>query len=146
MPNCFDQEVTMTRIEIAVPVLLVASVERSADWYKRVLRFEAECFPDEPPYAFAILTRDSAQLMLQRASSGETAGPVNPKAWSVYLRLSGQRLLEFHNQIRLETKVLAGPWRKPYCDVEFEIADPDGHRLCVGEVLPDGVQLPEPPE
>jgi catechol 2,3-dioxygenase-like lactoylglutathione lyase family enzyme len=136
----------MARIDTAVPVLRVADVDRSVDWYRRVLRFEADCFPDEPPYAFAILTRDGATLMLQRVSSGERAGPTNPEEWSVYLRLSGGKLLELHDQVRLETKVLAGPWRKFYCNVEFEIADPDGHRLCLGEVLPDSVQLAEPLE
>jgi hypothetical protein len=136
----------MMRIDRAVPVLRVADVDRSVNWYRRVLRFDAECFPAEPPYAFAILTRDGAELMLQRVSSGERSGPVDPEAWSVYLRLSGQKLLELHDEVRAETKVLAGPCRKTYCQAEFEIADPDGHRLCLGELLPDSVQLPESPE
>jgi catechol 2,3-dioxygenase-like lactoylglutathione lyase family enzyme len=136
----------MMRLVSAVPVLRVADVDRSVDWYRRVLRFDAECFPAEPPYAFAILTRDGAELMLQRVSSGESSGPVNPEGWSVYLRVSGQKLLELHDEIRIETEVLAGPWRKAYGQAEFEVVDPDGHRLCVGELLPDSVQLPEPPE
>lgn len=138
--------VMMTRIEGAAPVLRVADVDRSVAWYRRVLRFDADCFPDEPPHAFAILTRDGATIMLQGVSPGEQAGPLDPGNWSVYLRLSGEKLLELHEQVRLETKVLAGPWRKFYCNVEFEIADPDGHRLCLGEVLPDNVQVASPPE
>lgn len=136
----------MTRIEGATPVLRVADVDRSVEWYRRVLRFDADCFPDKPPHEFAILTRDGARIMLQRVSPGEKAGPMDPETWSVHLRLSGTKLLELHDQVRLETKVVAGPWRKFYCDVEFEIADPDGHRLCLGEVLPDRVQVPSPPE
>jgi catechol 2,3-dioxygenase-like lactoylglutathione lyase family enzyme len=141
-----DSEVSVTRIERAVPVLRVADVDHSVDWYKRVLGFDAECFPDKPPSVFAILTRDGAEIMLQSVSRAEHAGPPNPDTWSVYLRLSGQELLELHDQIELVTKVLAGPWRRFYRDVEFEIADPDGHRLCLGEVLPDSVPLPSPPE
>jgi catechol 2,3-dioxygenase-like lactoylglutathione lyase family enzyme len=136
----------MTRIEGATPVLHVADVDRSVEWYRRVLSFNADCFPDEPPREFAILTRDAARIMLQRVSPGEKAGPMNPATWSVHLRLSGEKLLELHDQVALETKVVAGPWRRFYCDVEFEIADPDGHRLCLGEVLPDSVQVPSPPE
>ena len=136
----------MLRIEDAAPVLRVADVDLSVEWYRRVLRFDADCFPDEPPHAFAILARDGARIMLQRVAPGEKAGPMNPETWSVYLRLSGEELLQLHDQVRLETKVLAGPWRKFYCNVEFEIADPDGHRLCLGEVLPDTVQVPSSPE
>jgi catechol 2,3-dioxygenase-like lactoylglutathione lyase family enzyme len=132
----------MTRIERAVPVLRVADVGMSVDWYRRVLGFEAECFPDEPPHEFAILRRDGAELMLQRVASGEKPGPANSGTWSVYLRLSGEGLLALHDHVSLHTTVLAGPWRKVYCDAEFEIADPDGHRLCLGELLPESVQLP----
>jgi catechol 2,3-dioxygenase-like lactoylglutathione lyase family enzyme len=136
----------MTRIERAVPVLRVADVGRSIDWYQRVLGFTADCFPDEPPHEFAIITRDGAELMLQRVAPGEKAGPVSSSSWSVYLRLSGEALLSLHDQVKLHTAVLAGPWRKFYCDAEFEIADPDGHRLCLGELLPESVQLPSPLE
>ena len=136
----------MTRIEGAVPVLRVADVDRSVEWYKRVLGFEAQCFPDQPPYEFAVVTRDGAEIMLQRVSTGERAGPVNTDTWSVYLRLSGEQILRLHDEVKLVTTVLAGPWRKFYCDAEFEIADPDGHRLCLGEVLPATVELPAPSE
>lgn len=135
----------MARIEKAVPVLQVADVDRSIDWYRRVLGFDAECFPDEPPFEFAIIGRDGAEIMLQRVGA-EHAGPVHRDTWSVYLRLSGEELLQLHERVALETKVLAGPWRKFYCNVEFEIADPDGHRLCLSEVLPDSLQLPSPSE
>ncbi len=139
-------ELHMTRIDKALPVLRVADVGRSVAWYERVLGFEADCFPDDPPYVFAIVKRDGAEIMLQRVSPTEQAVPPSRESWSVYLRLSGERILEVHERVKGETAVLAGPWRKVYCDVEFEIADPDGHRLCLGELLPDTIQLPSPPE
>jgi hypothetical protein len=134
----------MTTIVRAIPVLRVADVGLSVEWYRRVLGFEADCSPSEPPHAFAMITRDGAELMLQRVAPGEKAGPVSADTWSVYLRLSGEGLLQLCDQVKLHTPVLAGPWRKFYCDAEFEIADPDGHRLCLGELLPDSVQLPSP--
>src|SRR6187431_1745175 len=106
----------MTSIERSVPVLCVADVGRSVDWYKRVLGFEGDCFPDAPPHEFAIVTRGGAELMLQRVARGERAGPVNSNGWSVYLRLSGEGILQLLEQIQLETPVLAGPWRKFYGD------------------------------
>jgi catechol 2,3-dioxygenase-like lactoylglutathione lyase family enzyme len=139
-------ELHMTRIDNAVPVLRVADVGRSIAWYERVLGFKAECFPDTPPYDFAILNRDGAEIMLQRVSPPEQAGPPSQESWSVYLRLAGEHILELHERVKGETAVLAGPWRRFYCNVEFEIADPDGHRLCLGEVLPDTVNVPSPPE
>lgn len=136
----------MTRINKTAPVLRVADVSRSIAWHERVLGFKADCFPDTPPYDFAILKRDGAEIMLQRVSPPEQAGPLSRESWSVYVRLSGERILELHEQVKGGTAVLASPWRRFYCDVEFEIAEPDGHRLCLGEVLPDTVRLPSPPE
>jgi catechol 2,3-dioxygenase-like lactoylglutathione lyase family enzyme len=134
----------MTTIVRAIPVLRVADVGRSVEWYRRVLGFEADGSPGEPRHAFAMITRDGAELMLQGVAPGEEAGPVSADTWSVYLRLSGEGLLQLCDQVKLHTPVLAGPWRKFYCDAEFEIADPDGHRLCLGELLPDSVELPSP--
>jgi hypothetical protein len=56
----------MSKVESAVPVLQVADVERSSNWYASVLGFVAESFPESPPYTFAILRRDGAEVMLQR--------------------------------------------------------------------------------
>jgi len=109
-------------------------------------RVRGRLLPDEPPHEFAIVTRGGAELMLQRVARGEKAGPVNSNGWSVYLRLSGEGILQLLEQIQRDTPVLAGPWRKFYGDVEFEIADPDGHRLCLGELLPESIQLPSPKE
>ena len=47
------------RFERAVPVLQVADVGRSIDWYVAAFGFEADPFPPKPPYGFAILRRAS---------------------------------------------------------------------------------------
>ncbi len=135
----------MTKVEGAIAVLGVADVERSVAWYGQVLGFEAQCFPQQPPYVFAILTRDRAEVMLQRVAPN-ASGPVDPKVWSLYLRLSGAELLQLHARVASSTQVLVGPWRKPYGDAEFEIADPDGHRIVLGEVLPTDIDLPSSSE
>jgi hypothetical protein len=55
----------MSAYERAVPVLQVAGVEISVRWYADVLSFTPNTFPANPPFSFAILRRDGAELMLQ---------------------------------------------------------------------------------
>ncbi|MGE3820269.1 MAG: VOC family protein [Isosphaeraceae bacterium] len=136
----------------ATPVLQVDDVARSVAWYTEALGFSGDPFPDAPPYEFAILTRDRAEVMLQRRRPAEAADakgspPAPPAApppngWSVYLRLKGGELLPFAEAVRARTTILRGPERMFYQQVEFEVADPDGHRICVGEPLPPDVDVP----
>ena len=61
------------RFERAVPVLQVADVSRSIDWYVAAFGFDPDPFPPNPPYSFAILRRDGAEMMLQDATSSPPA-------------------------------------------------------------------------
>lgn len=132
----------------ATPVLQVYDVARSIAWYSDVLGFQADPFPAEPPFAFAILARDRAEVMLQRArpaglSDAPGLAPAGPSpGWSVYLRLRGGNLLGFAEEIRAKATILRGPERMAYGHVEFEVADPDGHRIRVSELLPPGTDAP----
>ena len=79
----------MSAYERAVPVLQVADVEISVRWYADVLGFTPNTFPANPPFSFAILRRDGAEIMLQ---CGETMrSSVRKQApefvWSVILGL-----------------------------------------------------------
>jgi len=78
----------------AVPVLQVANVETSLRWYVDFLGFTPDTFPKSPPYSFAILRRDEAEIMLQRAHESPVLSSSKRLAdaefrWSVYLRTSG---------------------------------------------------------
>jgi catechol 2,3-dioxygenase-like lactoylglutathione lyase family enzyme len=53
-------------IKQIVPVLRVADVARSIEWYRGTLGFAADPFPATPPYEFAILRQGTAELMLRR--------------------------------------------------------------------------------
>ena len=64
------------RLERAVPVLQVADLGRSIDWYAVAFGFEPDPFPKDPPHGFAILRRDGAEMMLQ---VGESARPRGAK-------------------------------------------------------------------
>lgn len=130
----------MATLENPVPVLQVADVERSINWYSSVLGFQADAFPDTPPHNFAILRRDNEEIMLQR--NERVFGSASESGWSIYLRMSGGRLLEFAAAIGKLAKVVRASERMPYGQVEFEIMEPDGHVVCLAELLPEGAKVP----
>jgi catechol 2,3-dioxygenase-like lactoylglutathione lyase family enzyme len=129
------------RLERAVPVLQVADVGRSIDWYAAALGFEPDPFPRNPPYSFAILRRDGAEMMLQ-AGTPSRPGDVKDEGWSVYLRVAGDGLLDLTESVRRVTTLVRGPERMFYGLVEFEVLDPDGYRICVSGVVPAGANVP----
>ena len=122
------------RVFAAVPVFRVASVAASQRWYGEVLGFASDAVgpPDDP--VFAILRAGDAELMLQRAQPGVGGARSATEAgggWDVYLRVSDVRAL----RARVAAKARgAGPLvERPYGCLEFEVADPDGHVVVLGE-------------
>jgi catechol 2,3-dioxygenase-like lactoylglutathione lyase family enzyme len=128
----------MSEYQRAVPVLQVANVEISVRWYADVLGFTPDTFPANPPYSFAILRRDGAEIMLQ--SAGEMPSSVRKPApefvWCVYLRVAGTAVLDVAAEVESKTTILRGPERMFYGLVEFEVCDPDGYRVCVSGDAP----------
>jgi catechol 2,3-dioxygenase-like lactoylglutathione lyase family enzyme len=136
----------MAAYQRAVPVLQVASVETSLRWYVDVLGFTPDAFPKTPPYSFAILRRDGAEIMLQCADEPRVASSSERKAdpeflWSVYLRVAGVEVLEVAAAVEKKAQLLRGPERMFYGLVEFELCDPDGYRVCVGGEAPQGANV-----
>ena len=130
----------------AVPVLQVADVGASLRWYVDVFGFSAAPFPQSPPHSFAILRKDGAEIMLQCAgeqrtavSSTEPAVPESP--WAVYLRIAGTAILAVAKAVGKKADVRRGPERMFYGLVEFEVCDPDGHRVCIGGEAPAGANV-----
>jgi catechol 2,3-dioxygenase-like lactoylglutathione lyase family enzyme len=133
----------MASYQRAVPVLQVADVEKSLRWYVDVLGFTPDPFPKSPPYSFAILRRDGAEIMLQCADETGTVGspkrPVDPEfRWSIYLRIAGTAILDVAAAAGKSAQLLRGPERMVYGLVEFELCDPDGYRICVSGEAPAG--------
>jgi len=129
----------------AVPVLQVADVEKSLRWFADTLGFSGDPFPDTPPYSFAILRRDGAEIMLQCADAAgrRTGGKPDPVfRWTIYLRAAGTSVLDLAAAVAKKTPLLRGPERMFYGLVEFELCDPDGHRVCVGGEAPAGANVP----
>ena len=129
------------RFERAVPVLQVADVGRSIDWYVAAFGFDPDPFPPSPPYSFAILRRDGAEMMLQGGTSSRRAD-AKEEGWTVYLRIAGDGLLDLADSVRRATPLVRGPERMFYGLVEFEVVDPDGYRICVSGAVPAGANVP----
>lgn len=137
---------SMSSYQQAVPVLQVVNVEKSLRWYMDVLGFTSNTFPDKPPYSFAILRRDEAEIMLQcsdGAHEGHPAGraPDPEFLWSIYLRIAGTAILDVAAAVQKKAQLLRGPEKMFYGLVEFELCDPDGFRICVGGDAPAGANV-----
>ncbi|MGH7345227.1 MAG: VOC family protein [Candidatus Rokuibacteriota bacterium] len=129
------------RFERAVPVLQVADVGRSIDWYVAAFGFGPDPFPPNPPYGFAILRRDGAEMMLQGGTSSRSAD-AKEEGWTVYLRIADEGLLDLADSVRRATRLVRGPERMFYGLVEFEVIDPDGYRICVSGSVPADANVP----
>ena len=127
----------------AIPVLEVADVEASIDWYREMLDFTADPFPQTPPFQFAILRQGETELMLRCGTSNVLREP-QPYKWNVYLRLAGGELQDLFTRLSDRSVVSRRLERMFYGLAEFEIADPDGYVVCLSEELHDAGDLPTP--
>jgi hypothetical protein len=132
------------RFDRAVPVLQVSDVGRSIDWYVATFGFQADPFPPKPPYGFAILRRDSTEMMLQRGDQppSSPSSDACEEGWAVYLRIAGDGLLDLAKSLRRSTPLVRGPERMFYGLVEFEVIDPDGHRIVVSGAVSGDADVP----
>ncbi|HVV01910.1 MAG TPA: VOC family protein [Verrucomicrobiae bacterium] len=130
-------------IKLIVPVLRVVDVARSIEWYRGVLGFAGDPFPESPPYEFAILRQGQAELMLRRGSPPARSKP-RPYDWDVYLRREGERFREVFEAFSARGLVTRRLERMPYGVAEFEITYPDGYVICLSQFLEGAGGLPTP--
>ena len=130
-------------IKQAVPLLRVADVARSIEWYRGTLGFVGDPFPATPPHEFAILRHGQAEMMVRRGTPPVRVKP-GPYDWDVYLRLEGSRFRELFAQLCARGIVTQRLERMFYGLAEFEITDPDGYVICLSQLLEDASDLPTP--
>lgn len=114
------------RLERSMPVLQVRDVTRSAAFYER-LGFTASLWGEPPD--FAIMKRGGVTLALDRAREGQV--PLN-QWWAAYLYTDDVQAL--HAQFT-DAGIAPTPINHPTeygCD-DFDVVDPDGHRIAFGE-------------
>jgi hypothetical protein len=127
----------------AIPVLEVADVAVSMNWYREMLGFSADPFPETPPHQFAILRHGQTELMLRCGTSKALPGQRQYK-WDVYPRLGGGQVRQLFAELTSRGVISRKLERMFYGLAEFEIRDPDGYVLCPAEELADSQDLPTP--
>lgn len=132
----------MLQFTAIVPVLRVADVARSQRWYQEILGFSEVAAPSAPSTDSCRLRRDHTELMLRRATGSAALRTPSEGAWDVLVRLSGDSLVTLLDEARRRTPLVRGPEIMPDGSVEFELEDPDGHRICISEVLSDTRGIP----
>ena len=112
----------------AMPILQVRDVAASVAFWER-LGFQGHGIWEGPP-DFGIVQRGNVSLGL----SGTGAGTPGPEMWACYLYVTDIDALhaEFAG---LELEHLTEPRDQPYGCRDFELADPDGHRVAFGQDL-----------
>jgi catechol 2,3-dioxygenase-like lactoylglutathione lyase family enzyme len=127
----------------AVPVLWVSDVASSVAWYRDVLSFAGDPFPAAPPHRFAILRRGGAEVMLRDGGEPGRA-PRGPYDWDLYLRVEGVSLRDLYAALQRAGLIARRLERMAYGLAECEVIDPDGHRVCLAQELPEMGDLPAP--
>jgi len=130
-------------IKLAVPVLRVADVARSIEWFRGTLAFVGDPFPATPPFEFAILRQGQIELMLRRGLPPVRSQP-RQYDWDVYLRREGERFRDVFAAFSARGIVTRRLERMPYGLAEFDITDPDGYVICLSQMLEDASDLPTP--
>ena len=124
------------RFQSAAPVFLVSDIASTLRWYEEKLGFRGDPFPKVPPHAFAILSRDGVEIMLQALEGhgksdlyGKRAGGV----WNAYVRMQGVR--ELHERLSRDPAVTLLEPLTPqrHGDTDFVVRDPNGYVLVFGE-------------
>lgn len=131
-------------VDRTVPVLRVADVAHSIEWYRAMLGFVGDPFPASPPFEFAILRRGQTELMLRRGASPARPNP-RQYDWDVYVRCTDGRFRESYATLCEHGVVTRRLERMFYGLAEFEVTDPDGYVLCLSQELHDAADLPNPP-
>ena len=87
---------------------------------------------DDP--TFAILSRDDVEIMLQKVRSGVAASRAAGSlegGWDVYVRIDDVEA--FREQVRAHVPDVGPIEEQEYGCREFEVLDPDGHVIVLGE-------------
>jgi catechol 2,3-dioxygenase-like lactoylglutathione lyase family enzyme len=127
----------MTTFNFAATALLVSDVGATARWYRDVLGFHFDTFPESEPFEWASVRRDKVEIMLQRSEGYQKPNldPLRPGgAWNAYCYVDG--VDDLYDRIKDQVAVRRTLVDQPYHLREFEIADLNGYVLVFGENLP----------
>jgi len=114
------------RIHHAIPILRVANLATSLDYYTRILGFS---IPWQLPY-YAAVKRGTCSIMLCEGGQG------NPGTW---LWSPCSDVDAFYEELKAAgANILQGPTNFPWESREIQVLDPDHHRLRFAADLKEG--------
>lgn len=125
----------MPRLTGSSAVLLVADVERSAEYYRDRLGFTCELYGDPPD--FIVAKRDEAIILMALCDEPERIVPnwrIVDNVWNVYIRVDDV------DAIYAELRRRGAPIDYTLYDApsgfrEFGVQDPDGHDIGIGQPI-----------
>lgn len=112
-------------------VLAVQDLEKSADFYKRVLGFR-DLEADAPGWCF--LQRDDCRLHLGECPDAMPAGDTGDHSYFAYLYVDDATRLHAHAASE-QADIIKPLTDEPWGMREFALRTPDGHRMMIGERL-----------
>jgi predicted enzyme related to lactoylglutathione lyase len=117
------------------PVLLVADIQRSVDYFANSLGFECHVFGD--PSNFATAARDAAVILIALSDQPERLVPhwqIVDKMWDAYIRVDDVDGIYAEVQQR-GAAIDYTIYDAPHGFREFGVQDPDGHDIPFGQRL-----------
>src|SRR5262249_50370882 len=116
------------------PVLLVADLDRSVEFFRDRLGFECETYGDPPNFGSA--RRDEASILFALAEGVEIVPnwQLVHNMWNVYIRADDADAIYAELRER-GAKIDYTIYDAPHGFREFGVQDPDGHDIAFGQPL-----------
>jgi predicted enzyme related to lactoylglutathione lyase len=117
------------------PVLLVADLERTVEYFRDRLGFDCEVYGDPPNFASA--RRDEASLLFALCDEPERIVPnwrIVHNMWNAYIRVDDVESVYAEVQAR-GAPIDYSLYDAPHGFREFGVQDPDGHDIAFGQAL-----------
>ena len=125
----------MAKVTGISPVLLVADLLRSVDYFQDQLGFECHLFGEPPNFATA--NRDADTILLALTERAERIVPnwqIVDKMWDVYVRVDDVDAVYIEVQKR-GAAIDYTIYDAPHGFREFGVQDPDGHDIGFGQPI-----------
>jgi predicted enzyme related to lactoylglutathione lyase len=123
----------VARVTGISPVLLVADLQRSVDYYRDRLGFTCVTHGDPPDFATA--DRDGQTILLALAEDSSRLVPhwkIVDMMWNVYIRVDDADAIYAEVQER-GAEIDYEIYDAPHGFREFGVTDPDGHDIAFGQ-------------
>ena len=130
----------MTTFSKLTPNLLVADVERSLDFYTKVLGFaRGSTVPEQSPFVFGSVVSGPVEIFFNERETAAKeypgiAGKPIGITGTMFIELEGTGIIEhLHDRLKRTVPIVMDLVTQWYGVKEFAIADPDGYVITFAE-------------